>query len=1168
MIDRASLAADLRRLVDGLEADIRDRASEAPEVDAHLRGAHERAREANRTARSFEEWRDEQVTLSAVSWVLACVFIRFAEDNGLIAAARLSGTRARLEEARQRTTDHFRAHPSHSHRDYLLWAFGEAAALPGMSDLFDAKHASLHHLPLSVDGARELLDYWRRIDPESGALVCDFTDPDRSTRFLGDLYQDLSEAARKRYALLQTPRFVEELILDRTLEPAIEEFGLAEATLIDPACGSGHFLLGAFERLFDRWREREPATDVRPLAQRALGQIAGVDLNPYATAIARFRLLVAALNVCGIQRLRGAPNFQVRVATGDALLHGNAGQLPGMERAAARPNVQHTFDVEDAELLRELLQPGWAAVVANPPYIRPSDPALTASYRDRYKAARGAYLLSYPFAELLIELARPRLNGNCPGFVGQITTNAFQKRESGNALITDVLMTDDHDMTMIVDASGAYIPGHGTPTVLLFSRTRAPSSSHIRGVLGIRGEPSTPRDPAEGKVWKEVLSAIDDAAFTGEFVSTEAVERPWLERHPWVLLGGGGIEVFKQVERAGAAQLGTRSAEIGRTTHTGADPAFYVPPTSARTGATTEDCVPLVTGDVVRDFAIDWDTVSVFPYDDNGDPRDDLGEATRRHYWRLRTVLRGRRDYGETIEARGHRWIDHSMFFPSRYRTRLSIAFAFVATHNHFVLDRGGKVFNRSAPVIKLPPDATEDDHLELLGPLNSSTGCFWMKQVFHNKGSTVDTKGARQTTDAFENFYEHDGTKLQRFPLPPDPPVELARRLDKLGQQLAKTLPSALLKDSDPSEEPLGEGKSRWISIRQQMIALQEELDWACYRAYGLTDDDLTLGDTDLPGVALGERAFEIVLARKLAAGELETRWFERHSSAPITELPDRWPDDYRGLVARRIEAIERNRAMRLIERPEYKRRWTTEPWGARVERALREWICERLEAPEVWRDGALTTADDLADRVLTDPAIAEAISLYAGIDADPRRVIADLLAEESVPAPPARRFKEAGMRKRAVWERTWERQRCEDAGEPGDIDVPPSYTKADFRPGPAWRHRGKLDVPKERFIAYPEAGPVGRTVYCWAGWDHAERSQAVAQRIVAAHEAEGAGSDVLVPLLVALADLIPWVRQWHPGLDPSYGVELGDFYDRFLEERLQAIGRVREDLGRWRGE
>ena len=61
--------------------------------------------------------------------------------------------------------------------------------------------------------------------------------------------------------------------------------------------------------------------------------------------------------------------------------------------------------------------------------------------------------------------------------------------------------------------------------------------------------------------------------------------------------------------------------------------------------------------------------------------------------------------------------------------------FAFVATHNHFVLDRGGKVFNRSAPVIKLPEDAPEDEYFALLGLLNSSTACFWMKQVFHDKG-------------------------------------------------------------------------------------------------------------------------------------------------------------------------------------------------------------------------------------------------------------------------------------------------------------------------------------------------------------------------------------------------------------------------------------------------
>ena len=34
-------------------------------------------------------------------------------------------------------------------------------------------------------------------------------------------------------------------------------------------------------------------------------------------------------------------------------------------------------------------------------------------------------------------------------------------------------------------------------------------------------------------------------------------------------------------------------------------------------------------------------------------------------------------------------------FTSDKLRTPLSIVFAEVATHNHFVLDRGGKVFNR-----------------------------------------------------------------------------------------------------------------------------------------------------------------------------------------------------------------------------------------------------------------------------------------------------------------------------------------------------------------------------------------------------------------------------------------------------------------------------------------
>ncbi len=44
-------------------------------------------------------------------------------------------------------------------------------------------------------------------------------------------------------------------------------------------------------------------------------------------------------------------------------------------------------------------------------------------------------------------------------------------------------------------------------------------------------------------------------------------------------------------------------------------------------------------------------------------------------------------------------------------------------------------------------------------------------------------------------------------------------------------------------------------------------------------------------PGLALGERAFEIALARAVEAGEEETAWFTRHGSTPITEIPAHWP-------------------------------------------------------------------------------------------------------------------------------------------------------------------------------------------------------------------------------------------------------------------------------------
>jgi len=313
MIDAKQLLNDLKPWLRRLEDDLRERVEALEELRLALQREHAAARQAGRTAEAFEVWRDGMLTQAAVAWLLGCVFVRFMEDNGLVDEALLSGPGERRQQPADRQLRYCQKAPTDTDRDYLYDVFRTVQTLRAVATLFDAQHNPLWTYGISGDAAKALIGFWRQVVAETGALVHDFTDDPWNTRFLGDLYQDLSDEARKRYALLQTPEFVEEFILDRTLEPAIETFGLREVRLIDPACGSGHFLLGAFRRLLDRWYRAEPGTAERELVQRALDAVYGVDVNPYAVAIARFRLLVAALQASGIKKLREAPGFRLNV---------------------------------------------------------------------------------------------------------------------------------------------------------------------------------------------------------------------------------------------------------------------------------------------------------------------------------------------------------------------------------------------------------------------------------------------------------------------------------------------------------------------------------------------------------------------------------------------------------------------------------------------------------------------------------------------------------------------------------------------------------------------------------------------------------------------------------------------------------------------------------------
>jgi hypothetical protein len=1165
VIEPARLVADLQQRMRELERDLLDQAEYSHKTDKELRQRHRTAENRSRTGLSFEEWRAQQLTQVAAGWLLACVFSRFCEDNGLLTEAMLAGPGDRLTEARERQLEYFREHQTHSDLDYLHAAVERLTAYEATRALADQHNPMLLLLP-SPDRATDLLEFWRGIDPETGKLRHDFTDPQLSTRFLGDLYQDLSPQAQDDYALKQTPEFIEEFILDRTLDPAIREFGLAKVKMIDPACGSGHFLLGAFARLLSRWRDQEPGTNVRVLTERVLGQVNGVDINPFAAAIARFRIVVAALAACEIERLADCPAWRISVAIGDSLRFGvRGGHVPfeGLTEellAGTSGEGEFVYEYEDAVQLQAILSERYHAVVANPPYITVRDPILNGLYRELWSACYRSYHLSVPFAQRIYDLA---VNG---GFTGQITDNAFMKREFGRKLIEQFYARVD--LNLVVDTSGVIIPGHGTSTVMIFGRNRRPITSTVRTVLRVRGEPTGPGDPSKGKVWTSIIEHVDEPGAETEWVSVIDLDRIALAKYPWSLSGGGAADLRVKVEAA-SGRLGPMCMAIGYIGQTNADEVFFAPRSMFdRAHVENESLRPVAIGELVRDYAIGDMGFGIFPYV-NERPSLALKSRTAKWMWPYRTLLGNRATFSKmTYFQEGRPWFEWHQVAHSRLIDPRNLTYAFIATHNHFVYDRSGQVGNRSAPVIKLPEEATERDHLQLLALLNSSTACFWLKQVCFDKG--VGGIGGGIGDEEWEPRYEFTGTKLEQFPVPDGTATERAARLDVLAAELQRATPAAVAADRLPTREQLDAARADWERIRGQMISAQEELDWEAYGLYGLLgdDNDSLVSISPAPPLRLGERAFEIALARRIASGEAETEWFTRHRSTPITELPAFWPAEYQALVQRRLDKIQSDMYLHLIERPECKRRWVTDTWEQMEGDALRDWLCGRLEDRALWfRPGpGLRSVAQLADALRTDADFAAVAGLYMR-DADLTEVVTELVGGQHVPFLGTLRYTESGMRVRREWERTWELQRQEDAGKKvGDIPVPPRYKQGDFRDQAYWRNRGKLDVPKERFISYPECSRDGTLLLGWAGFDHLQQAQALASYIGERRELDAWDAGRLTPLLAGIAELLPWVRQWHGEIDPAFGQSPADAYAGFLDQQLLSLRLTRDDLTGWK--
>lgn len=102
---------------------------------------------------------------------------------------------------------------------------------------------------------------------------------------LGRAYeQHITREERKKLGQFYTPDFVVNYILDNTLDVVLKEKPAHKIKILDPACGSGGFLMKAYDRLRTKYKQDGWADEV--IHNEILkNNLYGIDINPFATQL-------------------------------------------------------------------------------------------------------------------------------------------------------------------------------------------------------------------------------------------------------------------------------------------------------------------------------------------------------------------------------------------------------------------------------------------------------------------------------------------------------------------------------------------------------------------------------------------------------------------------------------------------------------------------------------------------------------------------------------------------------------------------------------------------------------------------------------------------------------------------------------------------------------------
>jgi adenine-specific DNA-methyltransferase len=532
--------------------------------------------------------------------------------------------------------------------------------------------------------------------------------------------QTYTDEHRKLLGTHYTPDSIVDCIVRRALQPLLESSDNPQGIrILDPACGSGLFLLKAFDVLAEHWQKSFGSFGPKEARHFLENSLFGIDIDEKAVSTAR-RLLSEKASLPESD----SPFLNENILVADAL-------------SLKPPSSQIDLGNQTLDIHSLFEKHSFDCIVGNPPYVRIQNTAV--EKRQHYISAYATASGRFDVANLFLELSEYLLEDQ--GRLGFIVSNKILSTAGAKRLRTFLL--SHFSIDEIIDLSDTKLFEAAVLPMILVA-TRSKNDGYRIAYSSVTESHSQISNPIKTDnlltiIEKSQIPSQLDVSYADRVFQVQRfyANLPSVRANVWTFHNERENRLLSKLRHNSVHTLGEIAEKISVGLKTTADTVFIKPMTKAfveQKGFEHELIHPLLESHNVERWKCNWeserDLFVLYPHvEQNGRvvPIDlEVFPIAKKFLEERRSQLESRTYLSESGRRWYEIWVHQS---PSDFQ-QTKIVTPDISTSNRFAIDNKGFFVNGTCFYIILK-DKTELSFYSILGLLNSK-----VIEYFHKTAS------------------------------------------------------------------------------------------------------------------------------------------------------------------------------------------------------------------------------------------------------------------------------------------------------------------------------------------------------------------------------------------------------------------------------------------------